>query len=286
MSAATTETVINIPTEGFERSPYHPERIKVRKTHFEFPDSIPKLYAGGSHVRTHILNSLHLFLPIYEESITRFMREHARTVEEPYLKEQILGFIGQEASHGRAHRKFLDTLRAQGYDIDPYLRLTEWILVDIFEKRLGMAVSLTTLAGFEHYTDLLIVLLITTDFMDHCDPQVKEFLYWHAAEECEHNRVAYETLRALDDGYLLRQLGNVLGLGVVLFFVLTGAAYMLTLDRQWWNPATWQELGDIFFGKYRLVWNIGKLFVHYARPDYHPDDEDFSHLARQILDPA
>ncbi len=286
MPAPTLERPTEIATDGFERSPYNPERVKVRKTSFDFPDSIPQLFASGSHVRTHLLNSLNLFLPVYEASIARFMRERAQQVQDPYLKEQILGFVGQEAIHGRTHAKFHDNLRKQGYEIDSYLKLCDWILVDLFEKTFGQKLSITALAGFEHYTDILVVLLLDTDFLDHCHPKIKEIMQWHAAEECEHNSVAYETLRDLDNGYLLRQLGNVLGLGIILFFVLTGMAYLLTQDRQWWNAKTWTELGELFLGKYHVLQTIGELFVHYARPEYHPDDEDYSELARRVLNPT
>jgi uncharacterized protein len=138
-------------------------------------------------------------------------------------------------------------------------------------------------ASFEHYTDLLVVLILQGDFLDGCDPRMNELFSWHAAEEVEHNAVAYGMLRAVAGGYWLRMLGNVLGLLITVGFMLSGALMLLRQDKKLRERKTWRELGQLFFTKYSAAKNIVKMFWHYARPNYRPDDIDHSELAAKVL---
>lgn len=163
------------------------------------------------------MNSLHLFLPSFERMIVRtVLDEVIPRLADRALVEQARGFAGQEASHSHAHALFLRNLRAQGYELDGYLRATEWFFENLLEKKLGHRLGLSVIASFEHYTDLLVVLVLRGDFLDGCDPRLRELFAWHAAEEVEHNAVAYAMLQAVAPGYALRMVGNVLGLLVVL----------------------------------------------------------------------
>lgn len=287
-SAAATNANPAAGENGFVRREFAANRVKPRKTHFEFPvDEIPRLYVGdGGHVNTHILNGLNLFLPPFEEMLCRVFKSHLAHVRDPHLADQVRGFVGQEASHGRAHAKFCETLRAQGYDIDAYMGLLDWLFKRVLEQTLGEKIALSTAAGFEHYADLLVILLLDTRFLENCDPRVKEFFTWHAAEEAEHHTVAHDLLQQIDDSYLLRQLGSVLGLFVILGSLMGGAALMLAQDRKIFSWRTFTDLGNLFFGEYRLAAHIGGMFVDYLRPDYYPADEEAVRLAQSVLSPA
>lgn len=274
------------PRGGFERREFRAERVKARRTSFAFPPSIPRHWVGGSPTRTHVMNSLNLFLPSFERMIMRTVLDRViPRLQDPGLIAQARGLAGQEASHSRAHELFLDTLRAQGYDLDRYLRLTEWFFEHLLEKKLGYKLGLSVVAGFEHYTDILVLLILQGDFLEGCDPRMKELFAWHAAEEVEHNAVSHELLRAIDDGYGLRMAGNVLGLAVILGFMLSGAAVLLHQDGKLGDRETARELREIFFTRYGVAGDIVKLFKHYARREYRPDDVDYSDLARGVLDP-
>jgi predicted metal-dependent hydrolase len=272
---------------GFERRAFQRERVKPRRTSFVFPPEIPKHWVGDSPARTHVMNSLNLFLPSFERMIMRTVLDGALPrLRDPHLIKQARGFAGQEATHSRAHELFLENLRAQGYEIDRHLRFTEWCLEDLLEKKLGTEISLSVVASFEHYTDLLVLLVLRSDFLDGCDPRMKDLIAWHAAEEVEHNAVAYEMLCAIDSSYRLRMIGNVLGLAVILGFMLSGTALLLHQDGKLASRETVRELSKLLFTKYGLTWNIARLFLHYSRPSYRPDDEDYSDLAREVLDPV
>lgn len=89
-----------------------------------------------------------------------------------------------------------------------------------------------------------------------------------------------------DDGYALRQLGNVLGLAVILGSIVGGSALLLRQDQQLLRWRTFTDLGEFFFTKYAIAPKIFSMFLHYARPGYHPDDDDYSGLAKSVLNPT
>lgn len=271
---------------GFERRAFAPQHVRARKTHFEFPATTPRWWVGGSPTRTHVMNSLHMFLPAFERMIMRTVLDHiVPMLDDPELVKQARGLAGQEASHSRAHERFLDNLRAQGYQIDRFLAFTEWAFEDLLEKRLGPRMAISVVSGFEHYTDILVLLVLQGDFLDGCDPALHELLTWHAAEEVEHNAIAWQVLEAIGGGYGLRMVGSVVSLATILGVVLAGTLLLLGQDRLLTERRTLRELLEFFVTKHHVVQDVVKLFLHYARPGYRPDDIDYGPLARDVLEP-
>lgn len=271
----------------YERRKYDANNVKPRKTYFEFPADIPRHWIGGSPVRTAVANSLNLFLPAFEGMIVRMTRDTwIPKLQDPRLEEQARGFLGQEAVHGKTHARYLDNMRAQGYRPAKFLRFCDWFFESFMEKTLGSSLALTITAAFEHYTDLLVALFLEGDFTEGSDPRMLAFFQWHAAEEVEHNAVMFEMLKKIHDGYWFRQLGNALGLAVTLGFVFVGAIFLLRQDGELFTRRTVRELYELFFSKHQLAAFTLKLFFHYARPGYRPDDADYAELARKHLDPA
>lgn len=275
-----------LPRGGFERRAFDADHVKARKTTFTFPPDIPKLYMGGRRFRTHLMNGFNLFVPPFERMMVRLI--HGRILPkltDPHLIEQARGFMHQEGTHAKAHTQYLNNLRDHGYDIDGFLQFVEAILGPKLEATLGTELTLSMVAAFEHYTDSLIFLIFKRDLLDGCDPRMAELFLWHIAEEVEHNAVAYEMLRALNKGYVLRQTGNLLGLSVFLGLTLLGAAHLLRQDGELLSRRTGKEFIEDMFTKLRLVPDVAELFVHYLRPNYSPDDADYSHYIRPVLAP-
>lgn len=271
---------------GFERRAYDPDHVRPRKTSFSFPLDIPKHYVGNSPFKSALMNGLHLFLPPFERMMVRlFHNEILPKIKDAKLVEQGRGFMHQEGVHSRAHGLYLRNLRAQGYDIDGFCKLLEKILGPDFEGTLTPKLALSFLAAFEHYTDVMVLLFLQSDFLEGCDPRIRDLLRWHAAEEVEHNAVAYEMLRAIDDGYGLRMAGSVLGLTTFLGLVLSGAALLLHQDGELFTRRTGREFMELFVTKHRFAVGLTRLFVHYARPSYHPNDVDYGPLAAEVVAP-
>lgn len=275
----------NARTTGFQRSAFSSEDVRPRRANFVFPPGIARHWLKGSPVKTHLLNSLNLFLPAFERMIVRNIKDDILPrIADEHLRNQAKGLVAQEALHSKAHSLFLHNLRAQGYRIDGYLRISEWFFGRVM-ARCAPRTILSAIASFEHYTDLLVRLFEETDFLDGCDPHLRELMLWHAAEEVEHHAIPLQLLRALGAGYLLRQAGNLLGLTIIVAFMAGGTATLLRQDRLLLRFASFREMGEILFGRYRLLPNAARLFAMYLRPGYRPEDNvDRSNFARRVLE--
>jgi predicted metal-dependent hydrolase len=272
---------------GFERRAYDADHVRPRRTQFAFADEIPRYWLNGNPARTHLMNAMHLFLPPFERMLTQAVRRGALPVlRDPALIRQAKGYMGQETIHGCCHDLFVDHLRAQGYSVDRYGALLDWLFCDLLQKRLGAKLGVSLVAAFEHHANLFVPLAFSTDFLDGCEPAVRELLEWHLAEEVEHNAVAFDILQAVAPGQALRMAGNLLALVVLYSSLVVGALFLLWQDRRLLQRSVWAELGRFFVGKYRVVQNAAALFVEYARADYRPDPSRHSRLAQAVLSPG
>ena len=57
----------------------------------------------GDPFSTHVLNVLHLLLPAGEEWFVETFKEALPLIEDEQLRDDVVGFIGQEAMHANAH---------------------------------------------------------------------------------------------------------------------------------------------------------------------------------------
>ncbi len=70
-------------------------------------------HVQGSHV-THFFNALSLLFPAGERFFMDSVRNYRDQIDDPELKKQVLGFIGQEAMHTREHIEYNDLLQEAG----------------------------------------------------------------------------------------------------------------------------------------------------------------------------
>lgn len=79
---------------------------------------MPRHWHSGDAFKTHMFNAMSVLFPDGERFFIDSVRHYRERVEDPALKQQIRGFIGQEGHHSREHLVYSDRLRALGYDID------------------------------------------------------------------------------------------------------------------------------------------------------------------------
>jgi predicted metal-dependent hydrolase len=271
---------------AFERRAPSPREVRPRHTAFHFPASLPRHWAGGSAAKTALFNAVNLFIVPFEDFMVRVMRAELPHLREEGLRRQVRGFMGQEATHARAHERYVDNLRAQGYRVDGYLGAAGWTFSVALERWMGARVSGAAIAGFEHLTALLAEVALDGDLLEDCEPALREVWAWHAAEELEHKALAFDLLAARGGGYGLRAAGALLGAAVVAGFIAAGMALLLWQDRALLRRSTWRDVWALFFGRYRIAPRGAVMFARYFRPAFHPLERDTDHLARPVLAPA
>ncbi|MHB1713079.1 MAG: metal-dependent hydrolase [Acidimicrobiales bacterium] len=263
----------------------NPDR-KVPTRRMSFEESlreVPRHFAaGGDLIACHLTSSLSAVFPDGEEFFVRSVRHFRDQIDDPELKRQVAGFIGQEAVHGREHRVFNDRLDQLGYPTKRFERLTKRGLA-LRERILSPRSNLAATAALEHFTATLAELVLTSeeirDLFGH--PAVRDLFVWHALEESEHKAVAFDVYKAVGGSERMRvttmnflRFGFLVGMTLQVVVSLLGdrATYRRgNLGRSWHtfrhspivSRALWSQLRD------------------YNRPDFHPDDRDTTDLVEE-----
>jgi predicted metal-dependent hydrolase len=259
-----------------------PARIQPRRPANEFAD-VPKYWFGGNKWATHMANSLNLLFPLGERFFVRSVSAFVDRLTDPKLRDQVRGFIAQEARHGLEHESFFEQMEAHGSEIRSFLDLYERLAWQTLEPTLSPELRLAVTVSLEHFTATFAHYAFTRPTLDRVHPAMKKLLLWHAAEEIEHKSVAFDVLKAVDPSYRTRVLGHVVATVGLLGFWWAGAYHLMRQDR----AVTWKELlsgrsqsrgrGALSLG------DIARSFVSYLAPDYHPWQTDDYHLAQQLF---
>ena len=239
---------------------------------------VPRHWLAGSAPGTAIANGVNLLFPHGERFFVRSVKHFLDQIDDPELVARARGFFGPEGRHARAHDRFNEILRTQGYEIDRFLgsyeRLSGWI-----EERTPPALRLAITAACEHFTATLAEGAFRGRMLDASAPQMRALLAWHAAEEIEHKSVAYDVLQRIDPSYGLRVLGLAMATVLLGGFWLWGATVLLRQDGLRWIGAA-RQLGAV---PREPV--IRRVFLRgirqYLRPGFHPDQLPNQSLAAE-----
>src|SRR5207244_6033071 len=141
-------------TQSYTRS-VHPQTRSVPMRPMEFDswlDDLPKHFAAdGDIVMSHVLSVLSSVFPDGEDFFVRSVEAVRDRIEEPRLRRDVEGFIGQESMHGREHRVLNERLAELGYPtraIGVYVRK----LTSLRDRLQGEHANLAVTAALEHYT--------------------------------------------------------------------------------------------------------------------------------------
>ena len=255
-------------------------RIPTRRISFEASlQQLPRHFAGGDLVGSHLVAALSAVFPDGEDFFVRSVRRFRDQVTDTHLRDDIAGFIGQEATHGREHRAFNARLAQLGYPTERFARMTNRLL-RTREKIAPAKANLAATAALEHFTATLGELILTSDDARAMfgNDEVRDLFVWHALEELEHKAVAFDVYRAVGGGERLRVITmKLLRFGFVFWI---GLQMLVSLLR---DPAARRR------GVLRASWRrfrasplmdpaLRAQLRDYDRPDFHPDDRDTSAL--------
>ena len=209
--------------------------LVVRRIPFEFPDDLNPRWNPRQHEWSHMVNGASLVMPYLEPFLIHTMREAIKQFDDPLVLEEARGFIAQEAQHYKAHRRYNEVLKANGY---PQLADVEAAMDRSYERmkaRRSLAFRQAYSCGFESMTLGLTRWLISdrVKLFAHSDSRVASFILWHMVEEIEHKRVAYDVYQAACGGYWQRCLGVFTGSLDVFRWSRRACITMLKADGVW-----------------------------------------------------
>ncbi len=263
--------------------------MEVRNYKWNFDDVTAAGKGGGFD--KFLFNALSLIFPEGERFFIRSVKKFADRAETQQEKDEIKAFIGQEVQHGRAHELFNNSVMAQYYDTQPFMRIYKYLAYDVIEpvidKVLGEEVNLAVTAAAEHYTATWAEAMLGSERLARFQSEsLKRLAVWHSLEELEHKHVAFDLLKKVNPSYAVRIAGLLLSTGQFIGFTALGLALLMVQEKQ----INWRE----FFAGARADADnpsgLTNLFVrgfkNYLRPDFHPSDRDDSELratAQQYL---
>src|SRR3954467_4175617 len=242
---------------------------------------MPKHFAAdGDIVMSHVLAVLSSVFPDGEDYFVRSVEAVRDRIEDPRLREDVEGFIGQESMHGREHRALNERLAELGYPtraIGTYVRK----LTALRERLQGEKANLAVTAALEHYTATLAETLLT-------DPEaraeigqqgVRYLLVWHALEEAEHKAVAFD---------VYKRVGGTERMRVAMMWVIH---LNFLLETSIWTAISLAMDPAARRHPFRVIRGLGRLrrspFVsrraarqlfQYHRRGFHPNDRDTTKL--------
>ncbi len=271
--------------------------LQPRDVRFDW-SRLPMHWIPGEPTATHTINVLHLLLPEGERWFVRVFKQALPLITDGRLREDVLGFIGQEAIHAEAHQGMLDHLLTEGLDPGPYVRQVEWLFHRVLGDRPGLSRErarehvverVAIIAAIEHFTAFLGNWVLNADALDRAgaDPVMLDLLRWHGAEEVEHRSVAYDLLGHLDPGYA-RRIRTMVITGPALYWLwIRGARFLMAADPQPTGPrqkASWR--GFRTASQRGLLPSPGETVrsgARYIKRDYHPTQEGSTRQAVAYL---
>ena len=255
-----------------------PERtITVRRPGISYAgDATDRYFVDGDIVRSHIAAMLSAVFPEGEDFFVRSVRNYREQITDPVLKEQVKGFIGQEALHGREHREFNQRLQELGYPTrftDKRVKIGLGILGRVAPKTHQLAVT----AALEHYTATLAEALLRDDGAraEFTTDEIRTLFSWHALEETEHKSVAFDVFQHVCGERRVR-VGTMYAVHVGFLFAMTMSVGISLLFDRYARRHPVKVLKSLRRLRTHVFFQPAVLrrLRDYDRADFHPDDHD------------
>ncbi len=255
--------------------------IHPRDVAFDWSE-VPLHYIPGEPFATQFWNIMHLAIPLGEKMMAGCLAEALPYIEDPRLREEAVGFIGQESMHASSHESYHEHLSAQGIDIAPVVHNIETMFQTFLgDHRLSgrakeewLKERLAFFAAAEHFTAIVGQWMLDAEAWDEAgmDPTMKDLLRWHGAEEVEHRNVLFDVYQHVDGSYPRRvRMAVVASAGLLATWTLS-ADYLMRQDPtgRWWKPWPLQMVKAV---RKRLIPGLAFAVTElpaYLRPGFHP----------------
>ena len=257
--------------------------LVVRRLLIDMEAPIPRHWCAGDPFRTALFNALSMSFPVGEQFFIDSVRNGFKALPEAkqaLFKEEVQGFIGQEATHRRIHALFNGHLERQGLVNDWAPRVQQRMKrLDGLNPRHHLGIT----AANEHFTAILADWMLRNhDMLGSADTRLQTMWLWHSAEESEHKTTAFDVYKALDGSHEWR----IKWMRRVTVFFLTDTLRQtvnnLHHDGTLWKWSTWKSAAGFLFGQRGLVRETYKPWREYFRKDFHPNQQE-SDLSRRWL---
>ena len=246
-------------------------QLVIRQLLIDLKPPFALRWNAGDAFTSAFMNALSMSFPVGEQFFLDSVREGLKQLppdKQALYKDEVKGFVGQEAIHRRVHSLYNLHLTALGMVNHWEKRAAKRIaIMQTFELRHSLAATAAT----EHYTAVFAHWLLANPwFLANADDRLKTLWLWHASEESEHRSTAFDVYKALggDETWRLRWMRRVT------WFFLTDLLRQ-TVNNLWHDGAlfkvsTWRSAWRHLFAKGGLFRESYALWRDYFKADFHP----------------
>lgn len=257
--------------------------IQPRRMDFKFDASIPRYWFANDQFKTLLFTALSSTFPEGERFFVRSVRQFQKQIKSKLLREQVRGFIGQEAHHGMEHDAFNAFMESKGV---PTSKVDDFVRVGLawMEKRYSPARQLARTAALEHFTAMLAELVLDhDDFLEGMDSRMLPLWLWHAIEESEHKAVAFDVFAEQVGSYWMRS--GEMAVTTVEFIGFTMFHYF-QLRAGMDDKTDWASVGNgarWLLGRDGWLRRLRGSYLAYYKPGFHPSKRDSSQARKRAL---
>jgi len=257
--------------------------ISTRPVRPRFEKAQARLWFRGDRFRTALFNA-YLLLLCDEFEFVDIVRGYLPDVRDARLKDQLKGWLGQEASHGVQHRKacgYLDRMRLR---YRGFHKVENFLIFKMLCPLLGRKFRIALIAALEHINTMIgEMCLRRPDYFTGADAELGLLLKWHFAEEIEHRAVIHDVAQAVGVGYVTRLLAGAAAFGLYTWVWFFTAAWFAMQSCDAFRPSTYLQMLRFFFVEERF----SQISLAYARdylsPRFHPLDRDSDRFAEPVF---
>jgi uncharacterized protein len=245
------------------------------------PDRINDWHEAGVST-TAFMNAMSLLFPAGERFFMDAVRHYRDEIVDPELKQQVAGFIGQEAMHTREHIEYNDLLEATGmpaHQLDQWL----WKFLGAVRKFSGPKTALAITIALEHYTAIFAgTVLNDPEGMVGGEAGYRQMWTWHSFEEAEHKAVSFDVWNAVmppTPGNYLWRIITMIGVSAVFWSVVVyfnrelRGAYRRNIGKIGIADRV-RFLNRLVGPRRGLLPQVWSQFFEYFKPGFHPCDQD------------
>ncbi len=251
--------------------------IKPQRMGFEFGEKVPHYWLDNSYILSHTMNALSVLFPQGEQFFVDSVRYYQDQINDPKLKKEVRGFIGQEAMHSLEHESMNQHVRDQGMPVEELEEHLEVVLG--IAKKLPKRHQLAITCALEHMTAMMAdMLLERSDVREDMHETMRPLWVWHAIEETEHKAVAYDVFNQVGGTYAERTFYlafSTAALGMMASYFTT--RMMLNDPKNFSLKGSARGLWRMW-GKNGTFSSLIPTWLEYFKPGFHPWDHDNSEL--------
>lgn len=251
--------------------------IKPQRMGFEFGAEVPRYWVANNYLISHTMNALSVLFPEGEQFFVDSVRAFRSQIHDPKLKEEVRGFIGQEAMHSLEHIAMNQHVRDQGMPVEAMEKDLKVLLdaVRLLPKRHQLAVT----CALEHITAMMAdMLLERDDVREDMDQSMRPLWVWHAIEETEHKAVAFDVLQQAGGTYAERTAYLVISTAILGVVATWFTGRMMLNDRKNFSVTGAAKGMWRMWGRNGTFSSLIPTWLGYFKPGFHPWDKDNSEL--------